>query len=66
MPQNHRKVGCNMLNMKDFNEIVWRRESRLPHGLSRMRTGSGVLPAALGLVCAMLVLGVLWLAYTFG
>ncbi|WP_298225083.1 hypothetical protein [Acidocella sp.] len=55
-----------MLNMKDFNEIVWRRESRLPHGLSRMRTGSGVLPAALGLVCAMLVLGVLWLAYTFG
>lgn len=36
-----------------------------PHGLSRAPRGEGVLPAVIGILCAIVVLGVLWLAYTY-
>lgn len=36
-----------------------------PHGLSREKQGTVALPMVLGLVCAVLVLAVLWLAYTY-
>ena len=54
-----------MFNLKDFNVGLVRHRERLPHGLSRMRGGGTVLPMVLGLACAVLVLAVLWLAYTF-
>lgn len=55
-----------MLEMKDFNTNLARHQERLPHGLSRTRGGGTMLPIVLGLACAALVLGLLWLAYTFG
>ncbi len=54
-----------MLDMKDLNVSLVRHPARLPHGLSRTR-GGGTLPLLLGLACAALVMGALWLAYTFG
>ena len=55
-----------MFEMKDFNASFARHQERLPHGLSRTRGGGTMLPIVLGLACAALVLGLLWLAYTFG
>lgn len=36
-----------------------------PHGLSREAGSSGALPMILGLVCAVVVLAILWVAYTY-
>ncbi|MBU6419123.1 MAG: hypothetical protein KGQ79_05275 [Proteobacteria bacterium] len=54
-----------MLDMKDLDVSLARHPARLPHGLSRT-PGGGSLPLLLGLACAAMVMGVLWLAYTFG
>ncbi len=53
-----------MLNMKNYNENLVRRQEHLPHGLSRASGNGAVLPVVLGLVCATLVMGIFWLAYT--
>lgn len=36
-----------------------------PHGLSRAPRGGVMVPAVIGGVCAVVVLAVLWLAYTY-
>lgn len=53
------------MNIKDSYVYSGKSGRSSPHGLSRAGS-SGVLPVLLGLGCAVLVLGVLWLAYTFG
>ncbi len=54
------------MNIKDFAENSVRNGRRAPHGLSRAPAGGALLPVFLGLACVALVLGVLWLGYTFG
>lgn len=54
------------MNVKDFTNNSARAGRRGPHGLSRVPASSVLVPMVLGLVCAGLVLGVLWLGYTFG
>jgi hypothetical protein len=54
------------MNVKDFMNSSVRDGRHGHHGLSREPASSVVLPVVLGLVCAGLVLGVLWLGYTFG
>ncbi|HTQ71487.1 MAG TPA: hypothetical protein VMH92_08350 [Acidocella sp.] len=54
------------MNVKHFTQNSARHGRHAPHGLSRAPAHNVVLPVALGLVCVTAVLGVLWLAYTFG
>ncbi len=54
------------MNIKGFTQDSVRHGRHVPHGLSRAPASSAVLPVALGLVCVAVVLGALWLAYTFG
>lgn len=37
-----------------------------PHGLSREAKKGTALPMILGLACAVIVLAILWVAYTYG
>lgn len=43
-----------------------RKTRHTPHGLSREKRGGSAWPMIIGLVCAVAVLVVLWLAYTYG
>lgn len=53
------------MTVKDFANHAVRDGRHNQHGLSREPAHSVVLPVALGLACAAVVMGVLWLAYTF-
>jgi hypothetical protein len=54
------------MNVKGFAQNSSRHGRRLPHGLSRAPAGGTPLAVVLGLGCVAVVLGVLWLGYTFG
>lgn len=43
-----------------------RQTKHVPHGLSRERNAGSALPMIIGLVCAAIILAILWLAYTYG
>lgn len=42
-----------------------KKPNRPPHGLSRDKGQGTAMPLILGLVCAVIVLFILWLAYTY-
>ena len=42
------------------------RQTKAPHGLSREKSTGLALPMIIGLVCALVILAILWLAYTYG
>ena len=50
---------------RTFSKTLHKAPPHTPHGLSREARGHSPLPMMLGLVCAVLVLVVLWLAYTY-
>lgn len=49
-----------------FSMKADKKPSYTPHGLSRDKGQGSFMPLALGLACAVGVLLVLWLAYTYG
>lgn len=42
------------------------RQAKVPHGLSREKSTGLALPMIIGLICAVVILAILWLAYTYG
>ncbi|GAN81768.1 hypothetical protein [Acidocella aminolytica] len=54
------------MNIKNFSEKNGDSGPHAPHGLSREPPHTVAVPVILGIVCMVVVFGVLWVAYTYG